>query len=73
MIAEAWPGARGLLAHGEQPLPFPSALADAGYQRDLGPCPGTRLEEGIRHTLEEFAALRLAGRLDARELEAGTT
>lgn len=43
--------------------------ADPGYQRDLGPTPRTALKEGIRKTLDEFAALQKAGRLDARELE----
>jgi nucleoside-diphosphate-sugar epimerase len=68
LIEEAWPQARGLLSHVEQPIPFPAELADAGYQRDLGPAPRTGLREGIRKTLDEFAALQRAGRLDAREL-----
>jgi len=53
----------------EQPIPFPAELADPGYQRDLGPAPRTGLKDGIRKTLDEFAALKKAGRLDARELE----
>jgi nucleoside-diphosphate-sugar epimerase len=68
LIQETWPSARGTIAHVEQPIPFPSELADPGYQRDLGPAPRTSLREGIRRTLEEFAALEKAGRLDAREL-----
>jgi nucleoside-diphosphate-sugar epimerase len=71
MIEAAWPPARGLLSHVEAPIPFPSALADAAYQRDLGPCPRTGLADGIRRTLDEFAALEKAGRLDARELAPG--
>lgn len=55
--------------HGEQPIPFPAELADPGYRRDLGPAPRTGLQDGIRKTLDEFAALQKAGRLDARELE----
>jgi nucleoside-diphosphate-sugar epimerase len=55
---------------GEQSMPFPAELADLGYQRDLGPQPRTSLREGIRKTLDEFAALLKAGRLDARELDA---
>ncbi|MDO8479752.1 MAG: NAD-dependent epimerase/dehydratase family protein [Candidatus Rokubacteria bacterium] len=44
-------------------------LADPGYQQDLGPTPRTGLKDGIRMTLDEFAVLKKAGRLDARELE----
>lgn len=67
MIEDAWPSARGLLSHVEQPIPFPSALADTAFQRDLGPRPRTRLEDGLRLTLQAFATLLRAGRLDARE------
>ena len=69
LIEEAWPGAKGTISHVEQPIPFPSELADIGYQRDLGPAPRTGIKDGIRRTLDEFAALHQAGRLDARELD----
>jgi nucleoside-diphosphate-sugar epimerase len=69
MIEDAWPAAKGKLSHVEQPIPFPGALDDPGYQRDLGPRPRTGLRDGIRKTLDEFAALQKAGRLDARELD----
>lgn len=68
MIDEAWPGARDQITHAEEPMPFPASLADHGYQRDLGPRPRTGIRDGIRKTLEEFARLKAAGRLDAREL-----
>lgn len=68
MIGEAWPAARGAIDHVEQPIPFPDALDDARYQRDLGPAPPTPLEAGVRRTLEEFARLAREGRLDTREL-----
>jgi nucleoside-diphosphate-sugar epimerase len=68
LIEAARPQVRGLISHVEQPIPFPSELADPGYQRDLGPQPRTRLRDGIRKTLEQFEALQKAGRLDAREL-----
>jgi nucleoside-diphosphate-sugar epimerase len=68
LIEGAWPSARGLLTHVEQPIPFPAALDDARYQRDLGPSAATGLADGIRRTLEEFARLENDGRLDAREL-----
>ena len=59
---------RALITHVEQPIPFPTALDDLRYQRDLGPRPATPLAEGVRNTLEAFARLDQDGRLDAREL-----
>jgi hypothetical protein len=52
----------------EQPLPFPAALDDARFQKDLGPAAATPLEDGVPRTLDEFARLHKDGRLDAREL-----
>jgi len=69
MIEAAWPRAQGLITHVEQPIPFPAALDDARYQKDLGPAPPTALADGLRMTLDEFARLQEDGRLDARELE----
>ena len=69
LIEEAWPKAKGTISHVEQPIPFPGALDDPGYQRDLGPKPRTGLRDGIRKTLDAFAALQREGRLDARELD----
>jgi nucleoside-diphosphate-sugar epimerase len=68
MIEDAWPGAKGLITHVEEPMPFAEALDDARYQRDLGPAPRTGLAEGVRRTLETFARLAKDNRLDAREL-----
>ncbi len=68
LIEELRPAAKGLITHVEQPIPFPDALDDARYQRDLGPAPATPLAEGVRRTLDEFTRLQAEGRLDAREL-----
>src|SRR5262249_5984297 len=68
LIEAMRPEARGLITHLEQPLPFPTELADPGYQSDLGPQPRTSLRDGTEKTLIEFESLRKAGRLDAREL-----
>jgi nucleoside-diphosphate-sugar epimerase len=67
-IETAWPQAKGLVTHLEEALPFPAALDDTRYQRDLGPAPATALVDGVRRTLDEFARLQKDGRLDAREL-----
>ena len=68
LIDDVWPAATGLISHVEEPIPFPDALDDARYQKDLGPVPATALDAGVRQTLEEFARLGKEGRLDAREL-----
>jgi nucleoside-diphosphate-sugar epimerase len=68
MIETAWPSAKGLIRHVDEPMPFASALDDTRYQRDLGPAPPTALVDGVRRTLDEFARLHKDGRLDAREL-----
>ena len=68
VIETAWPSARGLIRHVDQPMPFAAALDDTRYQRDLGPAPPTALVDGVRRTLDEFARLHKDGRLDAREL-----
>jgi nucleoside-diphosphate-sugar epimerase len=67
-IEAAWPTAKGLIRHVDEPLPFASALDDTRYQRELGPAPPTALVDGVRRTLDEFARLHKDGRLDAREL-----
>ena len=69
VIETAWPSARGLIRHVDEPLPFVTALDDTRYQRELGPAPPTALVDGVRRTLDEFARLHKDGRLDARELE----
>jgi nucleoside-diphosphate-sugar epimerase len=68
LIEAVHPGAKGLITHVEQPIPFPVELADPGYQRDLGPQSRTGLRDGIARTMDEFRALERAGRLDMREL-----
>jgi nucleoside-diphosphate-sugar epimerase len=68
LIEDACPRAKGLISHVEEPIPFPEALDDARYQKDLGPAPRTGLAEGVRKTVDEFARLQKEGRLDAREL-----
>jgi nucleoside-diphosphate-sugar epimerase len=68
VIETAWPVAKGLITHVDEPMPFATALDDTRYQRDLGPVQPTALVDGVRRTLDEFARLQKDGRLDAREL-----
>jgi nucleoside-diphosphate-sugar epimerase len=68
LIEELVPSAKGTITHVEQPIPFPEALDDARYQRDLGPASPTTLTAGVRATLDEFERLQKDGRLDTREV-----
>jgi nucleoside-diphosphate-sugar epimerase len=68
LVERTRPEAKGTITHVEQPLPFPDALDDARYQKDLGPVAATGIAEGVRRTIDEFARLQKDGRLDAREL-----
>src|SRR5215831_2546254 len=67
-IQTARPSATGSITSTGAALPFPAALDDAGYQRDLGPAPRTSLVDGVARTLDEFERLWKDGRLDSREL-----
>ena len=67
-IETARPSAAGTITRVEQTLPFPAALDDARYQKDLGPAPPTLLADGVAKTLDEFERLKKDGRLDSREL-----
>src|SRR5215813_6698265 len=62
-IQTARPSATGSITSTGAALPFPAALDDAGYQRDLGPAPRTSLADGVARTLDEFERLRKDGRL----------
>lgn len=70
LIESVLPTARGLITADPNPIPFPDALADHGFQRDLWPRPRTAFKDGLAKTIQEFATLEKAGRLDARELGA---
>ena len=67
-IETARPSAAGSITVVDQALPFPAALDDARYQKDLGPARPTSLADGIAKTLDEFERLQKEGRLDSREL-----
>src|SRR5262249_28320485 len=67
-VEAAGPAGQGLVTPVGQPLPFPAALDDARYQKDLGPAPPTSLAVGVEKTLDEFKHLQKSGRLDTREL-----
>jgi UDP-glucose 4-epimerase len=64
------PAARQLVTHGDRQLAIAYDLDDSALLKDIGPLPKTRLEDGIRQTLELFRALAKEGRLDTSDLDA---
>jgi hypothetical protein len=45
-------------------------MNDAAIRRVIGPLPSTPLEVGVRETMQRFATLRDAGRLDTSDIDA---
>lgn len=70
LIEETQPAARGLITHDGPRIPIAPALSDASFRAVIGAPPTTTLEQGVRQTMAQFAALRGAGRLDVGELDA---
>jgi nucleoside-diphosphate-sugar epimerase len=58
-----------LITFGGPPIPIPASINDAAIRRFIGDLPSTPLEVGVRETMERFAALRDAGRLDTSDLD----
>ena len=57
-----------LITFGGPPIPIAPAMDDSAIRRVIGTLPSTPLEIGMRETMEKFAALRDAGRLDTSDL-----
>jgi nucleoside-diphosphate-sugar epimerase len=57
-----------LITFGGPPIPIAAAMDDSAIRNTIGALPSTPLETGIRETMEKFAALRDAGRLDTSDL-----
>ena len=57
-----------LITFGGPPIPIAPAMDDSAIRRVIGSLPSTTLETGIRETMEKFAVLRDAGRLDTSDL-----
>jgi nucleoside-diphosphate-sugar epimerase len=60
---------RELVTCGGAPIPIPAAINDAAIRQAVGELPATPLEVGISETMQQFAALRDAGRLDTSDIE----
>lgn len=71
MINQNAPDSNGaLVTFGGPPIPIAPAMNDAAIRKNIGDLPSTPLEVGIRQTMEQFAALRDAGRLDTTDIDA---
>ncbi len=60
---------RDLVTFGGLPIPIPAAINDAAIRRAIGDLPATPLEVGISETMQQFAKLRDAGKLDTSDIE----
>jgi nucleoside-diphosphate-sugar epimerase len=60
---------RELVTFGGAPIPIAPAMDDAAIRRVIGNLPSTPLAAGVRETMQRFAALRDAGRLDTSDIE----
>ncbi|HKG79587.1 MAG TPA: SDR family oxidoreductase, partial [Pyrinomonadaceae bacterium] len=59
----------GLVTFGGPAIPIAAAMDDSALRRVTSALPSTPLEAGMRETMERFAALRDAGRLDTSDIE----
>lgn len=68
LINENSPAGRELVTYGGPPIPIAAAMDDTAIKRVIGDLPSTPIEVGIRETMQRFAALRDAGRLDTSDI-----
>jgi nucleoside-diphosphate-sugar epimerase len=57
-----------LITFGGPPIPIAAAMDDTAIRRLISDLPSTPFENGMRETMERFATLRDAGRLDTSDL-----
>ena len=57
-----------LITFGGPPIPIAAAMNDAAIRNAIGSLPSTPLDIGMRDTMDRFASLRDAGRLDTSDL-----
>jgi nucleoside-diphosphate-sugar epimerase len=57
-----------LITFSGPPIPIAPAINDAAIRQTIGPLPSTPFTVGIRATMERFADLHAAGRLDTSDL-----
>ncbi|QEL20303.1 NAD-dependent epimerase/dehydratase family protein [Limnoglobus roseus] len=69
-LVRVLPQAEKLVTYGTTQIAIAYDLSDDGLQKDLGPMPKTKLDDGIRETVTIFRQLLAEGRLDASDLDA---
>jgi nucleoside-diphosphate-sugar epimerase len=57
-----------LITFGGPPIPIAAAMDDSAIRNTIGSLPSTPLETGVRETMDRFAVLRDARRLDTSDL-----
>lgn len=57
-----------LITFSGPPIPIAPAINDAAIRQAIGPLPSTPFTEGIHKTMQRFAELHAAGRLDTSDL-----
>ena len=57
-----------LITFGGPPIPIAAAMDDSAIRRVMSDLPSTPFETGMRETMDRFATLRDAGRLDTSDL-----
>ena len=58
-----------LITFGGPPIPIAAAIDDTAIQKAISGLPSTSFEAGMRETMDRFAALRDAGRLDTSDID----
>jgi nucleoside-diphosphate-sugar epimerase len=58
-----------LITFGGPPIPIAPALDDSAIRKVMTALPSTPLDVGVRETMDRFAALRDAGKLDTSDIE----
>jgi len=69
-LCRVLPQAEKLVTIGTTQIAIAFDLSDAALQRDLGPMPRTKLDDGIKETVTIFRQLHAEGRLDTADLDA---
>ncbi len=69
-LCRVLPQAEKLVTIGTTQIAIAFDLSDAALQRDLGPMPRTKLDDGIKETVTIFRQLHADGRLDTADLDA---
>ena len=59
-----------LITFGGPPIPIAPALDDSAIRKIMTALPSTPLDVGVRETMDRFAALRDAGKLDTSDIDA---